>query len=103
MQFTTFAILAILATVQARVLPRQNDAQKFTGALGGIKATPVLDSGNADRPFFVKGDTFVNAGAALQRSCDQQMNACMNLVNSQQANFKAADCQAQQQQCNAAA
>ncbi|PVI04150.1 hypothetical protein DM02DRAFT_202461 [Periconia macrospinosa] len=99
MQFSTLAILAIVAAVQAAVLPRQNNAQTFTGALGGVAATPVLDSCNPDRPFSVKGDTFVNVAAALQRSCDQQFNGCMNLVNSQKADFTGADCQAQKRKC----
>lgn len=100
MQFTTtLAILATMAAaVQSSVLPRQNNAQTFTGAIGGITATPILDSGNADRPFSVKGDTFVNLGAALQRSCDQQFNACMNLFNGGDKSIAAADCQTQQRE-----
>ncbi|KAF2642719.1 hypothetical protein P280DRAFT_272493 [Massarina eburnea CBS 473.64] len=100
---TVFAMVATVALAQAAVLPRQANSQTFTGALGGVSATPVLDSGNADRPFAVKGDTFVNVAAALQRSCDQQNNACMNLVNGGQADFEGADCQDQKQQCDAAA
>lgn len=74
MKFTvTLALFCSIATTQARFLyVRQANSQSFTGALGGVEATPVLDSGNADRPFDVNGDTFVNIGAALQRSCDQQ-------------------------------
>lgn len=55
--------------------------QTFAGALGGVAATPITDSGNPDRKFQVKGDTFVNLSAALQRSCDQQFNACANKAN----------------------
>jgi hypothetical protein len=95
--FTAITVLATMAVARAAVLPRQAaNSQSFTGALGGIKATPVVDSGNAARPFSVKGDTFVNIGAALQRSCDQQANGCMNLVNGGgAAGIKGADCQAQ--------
>jgi hypothetical protein len=75
---TTIAVLATLAATQARVLVRQANSQSFTGALGGVEATPVLDSGNADRPFDVKGDTFVNLAAASARFCDQQFNGCTN-------------------------
>ncbi|KAF2690090.1 hypothetical protein K458DRAFT_474437 [Lentithecium fluviatile CBS 122367] len=99
---TTFAVLATIAATQARVAMRQANSQTFTGALGGVEATPVLDSGNADRPFDVKGDTFVNIGAALARSCDQQFNGCANLANSGQGDFSTADCQAQKEQCTAA-
>ncbi|KAF2036779.1 hypothetical protein EK21DRAFT_106088 [Setomelanomma holmii] len=97
------AILALSACTAARVLhTRQANSQSFTGALGGIAATPVVDSGDAKRPFSVKGDTFVNIGAALQRSCDQQFNACANAANGGNATFSTADCTAQKTQCSAA-
>ncbi|KAH7135984.1 hypothetical protein B0J11DRAFT_425630 [Dendryphion nanum] len=96
MKFSTaFVILATVAATHARVIARQANSQPFTGALGGVAATPILDSGNANRPFAVKGDTFVNIGAALQRSCDQQFNGCANLANSGQGDFSTAECQAQ--------
>lgn len=80
MQFTTLLLLPALV---AGLAIRQNNAQTFNGALAGIAATPIEDSGNPDRPFSVKGDTFVNLAAAVQRSCDQQFNACANLANGQ--------------------
>jgi len=58
-------------------------------------------SGNADRPFSVNGDTFVNEAAAKQRSCDIQNNACMDAFNKGNSGFTVADCQAQQTACNA--
>ncbi|KAI9759266.1 MAG: hypothetical protein M4579_002475 [Chaenotheca gracillima] len=76
--------------------------QTFTGSLGGA-ATPVTDSGDAKRPFQVKADTFVNVGAALQRSCSQQFNACANAANSKAIASSVGDCQTQEEQCNAAA
>jgi hypothetical protein len=94
MQFSTIAILLLPALTSALAI-RQANAQSFTGALGGIAATPILDSGNADRPFSVKGDTFVNIGAALQRSCDQQFNACANQANAGNADFSTQECSAQ--------
>ncbi|EAT86304.1 hypothetical protein HBH56_028690 [Parastagonospora nodorum] len=100
--FTTILALAIAATSSAAVLPRQANAQSFNGALGGIAATPVLDSGNAVRPFSVKGDTFVNLKGALQRSCDQQFNACANVANAGNAAFSTQECSAQKTQCDAA-
>ncbi|KAL6707728.1 hypothetical protein ACN47E_003849 [Coniothyrium glycines] len=104
MKFTaTLAVLAFAALGSARVIHvRQANAQSFTGALGGIAATPVLDSGDAKRPFSVKGDTFVNIGAALQRSCDQQFNACANAANGGNGAFSTQECQAQKNQCSAA-
>jgi hypothetical protein len=69
--------------------------QTFTAALGGIAATPITDSGITDRPFQVKDDTFVNIGAALQRSCDQQFNACANAANGGNATLSVSQCSAQ--------
>ncbi|KAF2749523.1 hypothetical protein M011DRAFT_419907, partial [Sporormia fimetaria CBS 119925] len=96
--------LTTLSFTNARILhiARQANAQTFSSALGGVPATPVLDSGNPDRPFSVKGDTFVNIGAAFQRSCDQQFNGCANLANSGEGAFSTQDCQAQKDQCSAA-
>ncbi|KAF9739101.1 hypothetical protein PMIN01_01735 [Paraphaeosphaeria minitans] len=76
--------------------------QTFTGALGGIAATPVTDSGNPDREFQVKGDTFVNIGGALQRSCDQQFNACANKANGGDTTISVSACADQKTQCDAA-
>ena len=93
---STILVLSVAAFTNARALyVRQSNSQPFTGALGGVAATPILDSGDAKRPFSVKGDTFVNLGAALQRSCDQQFNACANLANGGQGDFSTAECQAQ--------
>ncbi|KAF2655209.1 hypothetical protein K491DRAFT_599343 [Lophiostoma macrostomum CBS 122681] len=91
---TTFLVLATIAATQARIYIRAN-SQTFTGALGGVAATPVDDSGDAKKPFSVKGDTFVNLSAALQRSCDQQFNACANLANGGDQTISVADCTAQ--------
>jgi hypothetical protein len=95
MQFTS-ALLVLLGAASVNALAiRQANSQSFTGAIGGIAATPILDSGNEDRPFSVKGDTFVNLGAALQRSCDQQFNACANQANAGNADFSTQECTAQ--------
>ncbi|KAH7132596.1 hypothetical protein B0J11DRAFT_503763 [Dendryphion nanum] len=85
------------------IVRRQNaNAQPFTGALGGIAATPIVSSGNQARPFQVKGDTFVNVGAALQRSCDQQFNACANAANGGDKTLSVSACSDQKTQCSAA-
>ncbi|KAF2830872.1 hypothetical protein CC86DRAFT_434831 [Ophiobolus disseminans] len=100
---STLLILSVSALSSARILRvRQANAQSFTGALGGIAATPILDSGNEDRPFQVKADTFVNLAAALQRSCDQQFNGCANAANGGDAAFSTQECQAQKDDCSAA-
>lgn len=89
----TFALFAVAFGAPVR---RQTDnIQTFTSALGGIAATPVEDSGNPDRPFQVKGDTFANIGAALARSCDQQFNACANAANGGNSNLSVAQCSTQ--------
>jgi len=45
----------------------------------------------------------VNIGAALQRSCAIQNNACANAINSGAADGSVSDCNAQEKECNAAA
>lgn len=80
-----------------------NNVQTFTGALGG--APPAVNNVGGGRPFEVNGNTFVNAGAALQRSCAIQNNACANAVNSKQLSLPGgvSDCNKQESECNAAA
>ena len=98
---TTIIITGLVSLALAGPLHvRQSNLQPFTGALGGIAATPIEDSGDATRPFSVKGDTFVNIGAALQRSCDQQFNACANAANGGDATLSVADCSAQKGMCS---
>ncbi|KKY31566.1 hypothetical protein UCDDA912_g08487 [Diaporthe ampelina] len=79
-----------------------NNVQTFTGDLGGA-APAVIDSGDADRPFSVNGATFANEGAAIQRSCAVQHNACANAANSGSGDFSVSDCGAQEDECKAAA
>jgi hypothetical protein len=95
MKSTIIAFVLFTATFGAPVRRQTGNLQTFTGALGGIAATPVQNSGNPDRPFQVKGDTFVNVGAALARSCDQQFNACSNAANGGDATLSTAQCSAQ--------
>ncbi|KAK2041380.1 hypothetical protein LZ31DRAFT_472529 [Colletotrichum somersetense] len=79
------------------------NVQTFTGALGG-PAPPVNSSPAAtDKPFEVNGSTFVNKGAALQRSCAVQNNACADAANSGSEDISVADCKAQEDECLAAA
>lgn len=96
---TLIALLPLLA--YATPVRRQNNLQTFNGALGGEAATPVEDSGNADRPFQVGADTFVNIEAALARSCDQQFNRCANVANGG-GNVAFEDCNTQKDECTAA-
>lgn len=78
-----------------------NNVQTFTGSLGG-PAPPVV-SGTGNRPFSVNGNTFVNIGAALGRSCDIQHNACADAANSGQLSGGVGQCDDQNTQCKAAA
>jgi len=71
-----------------------------SAALGGIAAPEITDSGDASRPFAVKGNTFSAKSAAVQRSCDVQFNACANAFNGGTAKgFNLADCKKQQDAC----
>lgn len=74
--------------------------QAFTGALGGVKADAVTNSGNSERPFEVDGDTFTDFNSAAQRSCDNQKNKCAQVANSGDgAGFEVSDCDQQNNQC----
>lgn len=83
------------------LFPRQQGAtgqnlQAFTGALGGIKADAVTNSGNSERPFEVDGDTFTDFNSAAQRSCDNQKNKCAQEANNGgNAGFEVSDCDSQ--------
>ncbi|KAJ4854762.1 uncharacterized protein T069G_10320 [Trichoderma breve] len=78
-----------------------NNVQTFTGSLGG--PPPPVVSGTGNRPFSVNGNTFVNIGAALGRSCDIQHNACADAANSGQLSGGIGQCDDQNTQCKAAA
>ncbi|KAI0845529.1 hypothetical protein F5Y00DRAFT_166708 [Daldinia vernicosa] len=69
----------------------------FTGSVGSAPV-PVISS-TADRPFSVNGNTFLNLGAAIQRACDVQKNACANAANGGDKTISVSDCDTQQQQC----
>ncbi|KAI0013035.1 hypothetical protein F4779DRAFT_613903 [Xylariaceae sp. FL0662B] len=73
------------------------DVNAFTGDVGAAPV-PVISS-TADKPFSVNGAEFLNQGAAIQRACDVQKNACANAANGGDADVDVADCDAQQQQC----
>lgn len=91
MQYTiTLAMLAGLTSV----LAAGNNVQTFTGALGGA-APPVIEDDASDRPFSVNGATFLNKGAALQRSCAVQHNACAAAANGGNADIDVSDCDVQ--------
>ncbi|GFP57680.1 pathogenicity cluster 5 protein d [Trichoderma asperellum] len=77
-----------------------NNVQTFTGTLGG--PPPPVISGTGNRPFSVNGDTFVTVGAALQRSCSIQHNACANAANSGKLSGGVGQCDTQNTQCTAA-
>lgn len=72
--------------------------QSFAGTLGG-PPPPVISSAG-ERPFSVKGDTFVGSGAALGRSCDVQHNACANAANSGQLSGGVSACDQQNNECH---
>ncbi|KAI0132643.1 hypothetical protein BJ170DRAFT_255902 [Xylariales sp. AK1849] len=87
------------ATGSATATAAGVDINAFTGSTGSAPV-PVISS-NAARPFDVNGSTFLNAGAAIQRACDVQKNACATAANSG-GSGSVADCDTQQQACVAA-
>ncbi|KAK5624573.1 hypothetical protein RRF57_000289 [Xylaria bambusicola] len=78
--------------------PPAGNVNVFTGNLGA-GPVPIQNDPNSGRPFTVNGDTFLNAGAAVQRACDVQKNQCANQGNSGAADISVADCDAQQKEC----
>lgn len=94
---STIVALAIFVTAFGAPVRRQagGNVQTFTGALGGVAATPVVNTGDAKRPFSVKGATFTTIAAALARSCDQQFNACANAANGGDKTLSVTQCSAQ--------
>ncbi|KAK4200969.1 hypothetical protein QBC40DRAFT_199216 [Triangularia verruculosa] len=77
------------------------NVQTFTGALGG-PAPAVISDPASNRPFSVNGNTFLQAGAAIQRSCAIQKNACANAANSGQIQGGTRQCDQQESACLAA-
>ncbi|KAL2193663.1 hypothetical protein P885DRAFT_72050 [Corynascus similis CBS 632.67] len=77
------------------------NVQAFTGSLGGV-APAVESTAGSDRPFSVNGASFTTAGAALQRSCSVQKNACANAANSGQIEGGTQQCEDQENECRAA-
>jgi hypothetical protein len=93
---------AVASSSSSTTTTTTSNVQTFTGSLGGLPPAVIQSTG--DRPFSVNGDTFVNIGAALQRSCSVQNNACSNAANAGTlAGTSVSDCGAQETACNAAA
>ncbi|KAG5637150.1 hypothetical protein H0H81_005634 [Sphagnurus paluster] len=81
-----------------------NNLQKFSGALGGVVAPAV--TATEDGKFQVAGNAAINQKeSAIIRSCDVQNNKCADAANASrnQNGFTVSACNAQQQQCIAAA
>lgn len=98
--YTNTPNAAVASSSIASSSTSSSSSSSSTSALGGIPAPPVTNSGDSSRPFSVNGNTFVNEGAALQRSCDVQFNACANAFNGGTAKgFDIGDCQTQQEAC----
>ncbi|KAB8297627.1 hypothetical protein EYC80_001435 [Monilinia laxa] len=94
------SITSVAPAASASTTATGTNVQTFTGTLGG--APPPVISSAGDRPFSVNGDTFVGEGAALQRSCSVQHNACANAANSRSLAGGEAQCETQETACNAA-
>ncbi|KAF7861737.1 uncharacterized protein EAF02_010691 [Botrytis sinoallii] len=96
----TSTITAVAAAASTGTSATGTNVQTFTGTLGG--APPPVVSSAGDRPFSVNGDSFVGEGAALQRSCSVQHNACASAANSGSIAGGVAQCETQETACNAA-
>ena len=46
-----------------------------------LTGNKVTSTGDSERPFEVDGNTFTSFSDALQRSCDNQKNACADVAN----------------------
>jgi len=57
------------------------DLQTFSGALGGVHASSIMNSGIPDRPFQVENSNFPDFASAGQRSCDEQFDGCQQMAN----------------------
>lgn len=95
------ATTAAIATTSS-IAASGTNVQTFTGALGGISAPPVIFTAGSNRPFSTDGSTFVNSGAALQRSCSVQHNQCANAANAGTLAGGESQCETQETACNAA-
>ena len=62
---------------------QMKDLQTFDQALGGVRASSIMNSGIPDRPFAVDGNNFPDFATAAQRSCDEQFQGCQQMANSQ--------------------
>ncbi|KAG2412246.1 hypothetical protein HFD88_009803 [Aspergillus terreus] len=79
--------------------PAMVKRQAFTGSLGG-SVPAITDTGNAERPYGVDGDTFTDYASAAERSCNNQFNSCQLIANTDSsASFSLQDCQDQLSQC----
>ncbi|KAK4229047.1 hypothetical protein QBC38DRAFT_473578 [Podospora fimiseda] len=79
-----------------------SNLQAFTGALGGLGASAILNSGDPDRPFEVDGDTFIDFDTAANRACDNQKNRCAEAANNLKQ-FSVGDCDRQSETCKSEA
>lgn len=57
------------------------DLQSFSGSLGGVRASSIMNSGIPDRPFQVDGANFPDFATAAMRSCDEQFDGCQRMAN----------------------
>jgi hypothetical protein len=99
---TTTAATPAVATPATAGTGAGTGVKMNCGTLGG-PCPPVTSSTDKRRPFAVNGNTFVNSGAAVQRSCDIQFNACADAANGGKLPGKTVgDCQTQKNSCGAA-
>ncbi|RSH95654.1 hypothetical protein EHS25_000746 [Saitozyma podzolica] len=93
---TATAVTAAVASASATTTTAsRTNVQTFTGTLNGVSA-PAVIQGTGDRPFSTDDATFVNAVAAIQRSCSVQNNSCADAFNSGTGTSDVSACNAQE-------
>ncbi|KZT41284.1 hypothetical protein SISSUDRAFT_353536 [Sistotremastrum suecicum HHB10207 ss-3] len=98
---STVASTSTSSSASSATSTGSSNLQTFTGALGGIAAGPVTQSG---KEFVAGGNKFQSKANALTRSCDIQHNACADAANKagNKGALTVAACGAQQEECQKA-
>ncbi|KAF2013710.1 hypothetical protein BU24DRAFT_464464 [Aaosphaeria arxii CBS 175.79] len=98
---------ALVSEEYVHLIPRNTlffrqlaNLNSFGGNLGSVAPLPITNSGDAERPFAVDGDTFPDFKTAAQRSCDKQANECSQAANEgDNKQFAVSDCDKQKEEC----
>ncbi|CAG8541884.1 2306_t:CDS:2 [Diversispora eburnea] len=80
-----------------------NDNEAFNNPVGGVQMPLItkLSPGGPEGNFQVKDSKFQQEGAAHNRQCDVQHNACFDKFNAGDRSFQGSDCDEQNNVCKA--